>query len=151
MKNKLITIVTVIAAMLLAHVVGWANPPTPQQALEYAKSVIRVKRVLKDNQVHSYVKEIWRFDPAAGTPPAIGSEYEAPMPYNPNTMHPERDGIIFRFGADRPEGLPIGWGVQVMENGMVLPFRMYVESLRSAVAKTKQKQSPAGPDSSMQH
>ena len=115
------------------------QPPTPEEALDYAKSVVWVKRVVEGGKIHSYVKEIWRFDAKAGTPPAVGSEFGIAMPYNSMMKFPERDGIVFNFGSDRPKGLPMGWGIQVAESGMVFPFHMNVDSVRSAVKSTDPK------------
>jgi hypothetical protein len=126
-------------AALVMATIGFGEPPTPNQALEYAKSVVLVKRVVQENQVHQYVIEVWRFDANAGTPPPVGSEDRNPMPYDPRNQHPERDGIVFTFGQDRPKGLPNGWIIPVMENGMVPPFEMDVNDVRTAVMKAKPK------------
>lgn len=61
------------------------------------------------------------------------------MPYDPGMKFAERDGIVFRFGSDRPKELPIGWGVQVNERGMVIPFQLSVNSVRTAVKSTDPK------------
>jgi hypothetical protein len=127
-------------AVLVVSTIGFGRPPTPQEALEYAKSVVLVKRVLKDNKIHSYVKEVWRFDPSAGTPPVVGSEYGRPMPYDSRMQHPERDGIVFKFGADRPSELTIGWTIPVTEDGMVFPFQGHIDGVRMVVKNTNPKE-----------
>lgn len=124
-------------AALMMAAVGFGMPPTPQQALEHAKAVVLVRRVVKDNQIHAYVKEVWRAGPNAGTPPRVGSEYRDPMPYDSRMRFPERDEIVFDFGEDRPKGFPVRWRIQVTEDGIVLPFQMDVDGVRMAVKKTK--------------
>lgn len=110
------------AAALITATLAFGAPPTPQQALTYATKVVWVRRVLQGNQIHSYVREVWRFAPSEGAPPPVGSEYGRPMPYDPRMRNPDRDGIIFAFGANRPKGMVLGWGIQVMEDGTVYPF-----------------------------
>ena len=126
---------SVLLALVLASV-GFGRPPTPDIALQYAKEVVFVKRVLVNEEIRSYVKEVWRFDPKAGPPPAVGSEFGRRLPYDPRMQHPERDGIEFTFGADRPAGLTPRWGIQVLEDGMVLPFNATVGKVRSKVEAT---------------
>lgn len=126
-----------VLVALAAATVGFGHAPTPQQALDYAKSVVLVRRVVKDGQVYSYVKAVWRADPNEGAP-AVGSEYGEPIPAG-RMHHADRDAILFRFGEDPPEGLPNGWGIQVAENGMVYPFQMNVDQVRVAVEETKPK------------
>lgn len=127
-------------AALAAATIAFAAAPTPREALEDAKSVVLVQRVLKeDNKIHSYVKEVWRIDPDAAALPPVGSEYRDPIPYNSRNQYPERDGIVFAFGKDRPTGLPIVWIIPVVETGLVHPFEMDVENVRRAVMKTPPK------------
>jgi hypothetical protein len=140
MYTKWLRVVFCTLTVLVTATIGFCAPPTPQQALEYAKSVVLVQRVVRDNQIRSYVKEVWRLDPNAGAPPPIGSEYGSAIPYDPQMRHPERDGIVFGFGENRPKGLPIGWRAQVMENGMVYPFEMDVNAVRTAVKNTTPKE-----------
>jgi hypothetical protein len=114
-------------------------PPTPQELFDFATSVVLVKRVVQDNQVHSYVKEVWRFDPDAATPPEVGSEYGEPRPYVSDMQYPELDWIVFILGKNRPKGVIGSLQIPVTESGMVGPFRMNVEDLRTALKKTKPK------------
>jgi hypothetical protein len=139
-----VAIGTLVALIFVAgcgtvETIVFGEPTMPQQALKYAKSVVLVKRVVKDNQVYSYVKEVWRLDPNTGTPPQVGSEYGHPMPnYSAHVSRvAERDAIVFKFGADCPKELPAGWTIQVVENGMVTPFEMDVDDVRTAVKETK--------------
>lgn len=130
-----------LAAPVLAAT-GFGKPPTPQQALKHAKSVALVMRGVKDDRVHSYLKEVWRLDPnAAGAPPPIGSEDGDPIPYDSRMQHLNGDWIIFNFGENRPKELPVRWGSQVMEDGMAHPFQMDVPDAQTAVKKTKPKAS----------
>src|SRR3954465_869205 len=91
-----------VLVALVTATIGFGSPPTMEQALDYANSVVLLKRVVKDNKIHAYVKEVWRFDPNAGPPPAVGAEYREPMPNDPRNQFPERDGIAFTFGKGRP-------------------------------------------------
>jgi len=131
-------VVCALAALVIVSI-GFGGPPMPQQAFDYAKSVVLVKRVVEDNQIHSYVKEVWRFDPTAGARPEVGAEYGKPTPYVAQMRYPERDGIVFILGENRPKGVTGWWGIQVMEDGMVYPFRMNVADLRTALMKTQPK------------
>jgi hypothetical protein len=137
-KQRLRVTFSALAALAMATVL-FGKPPTPQQALEYAKSVVLVKRVVQDNQIRAYVKEVWRFDTGAGAPPPVGSEYGDAMPLDPRMQYPERDGIVFWFGDDRPKGMPIMWRIPVMEDGLVHPFDMDVDEVRAAVRRTNPK------------
>jgi hypothetical protein len=137
MPFKKLKIIVCALAALVTTIVMRGAPPTPEEALEYAKTVVLVRRVLKDNLIHSYVKEIWRYAADAGSPPPVGSEYRDAMPYDERAQHPERDGIVFTFAKDRPQGLPLGWIIPVMEDGRVFPFQLDVKSVKIAVEKTK--------------
>jgi len=96
--------------------------PDPDQALRNAKSVVLVKRVVQGDQVHSFLKEVWRSKSGAQTLPPIGTDYGSPFPYDSRMRLPERDAIIFEFGADRPTGLPTTWILLVNDAGRVSPF-----------------------------
>jgi len=168
MNAKPLRIIFCTVAALVSATIGFGDPPTPEQALEYARSVVLVKRVVQGNQIHSYVKEIWRSGTDVGTPPPVGSSYGMPLPYDAPMRFPERDAIVFEFGADRPKGFPNRWGVTVMEQGLVSQFQkvsyertglrgmndmdtiaravseaMSVDEVRQAVKNTKPK--PAKP------
>ncbi len=144
--------------------------PTLEQALEYARTVVLVRRVVHDNQIDSYVKEVWRWGTGAGTLPPAGSSYGMPMPYDPRLRFPERDAIVFEFGANRPKGLPTGWRIPVTREGLVPMFEkvtyeraglrwigdadtvgyavrepMTVDEVRKAVENTKPKLEKANP------
>lgn len=138
--------------------------PDPDQALRYAKSIVLIKRVVQGDQVHSYVKEVWRFESGAEPEPSIGSNYGSPFPYDSRMRLPERDAIVFKFGADRPPGVPTTWILLIDDAGQVSPFEkpsydrvglrgvgdantipvssseaMTVDELRQAVRNTKDK------------
>lgn len=115
-----------VSALVLATL-GSGAPPTPDQALEFATSVVLVKRVVQDNQIHSYVKEVWRFDSSAGPLLPVGSAYGRPRPYDSRMRFPERDAIVFEFRADRPKGLPNRWVLPVTEDGRVSTFLKEVD------------------------
>ena len=44
------------------------------------------------------------------------------MPYDPRMPDATGDKIVFKFGADRPTGFPIGWIIPVTEQGLVPVF-----------------------------
>ena len=115
-----------VSALVLASL-GSGAPTTPDQALEFATSVVLVKRVVQDHQIHSYVKEVWRFDSSAGPLPPVGTAYGRPLPYDARMRFPERDAIVFEFRADRPTGLPTRWVIPVTEEGRVSTFQKEVD------------------------
>lgn len=120
--KKLRTVFCTTAALVLATI-SLSAPPTPEEALEYATSVVLVKRALHDNQIYSYVKEVWRFGSHTETLPPVGLSYGTPMTYDPRMRFVERDAIVFEFGADRPKGLPNSWRIPVTEKGLVPGFQ----------------------------
>lgn len=142
-----------------------ANMPTPEQAVKYAQSVVLVKRVIQDNQIYSYVKEVWRSG-ADATPPPVGSEYGRPTPYESQMRFPERDAIVFEFGTDPSKGLPNTMRIPVTEKRRVPTFPeevpvlnddgtvrrmteepMHVDDVRSRVKKTKPGKPHPSPES----
>lgn len=127
MNMQQLRVIFYVVAALVITTIGFGSPPTPQQALEYAKSVVLVKRVVQDNHIRSYVKEVWRFGSDAEMPPPAGSDYGKAMPYDSRMRFPERDAIVFNFGADRPEGLPTMWAIPVTEEGLVSAFQKDVD------------------------
>lgn len=139
MKLPKMRIVACAAIALVMAAASFGRAPSPEEALDYAKSVVLVKRVVKDKQVHAYVKEVWRFDPAAGEAPAVGAEYGTPMPYDARLQSPERDGIFFAFGPHRPKGVTPWWRIPVTEDGRVPIFHTDVEGVRAEVRSTKPK------------
>lgn len=115
------TMFSAIAALLITTI-GFGSQPTQQQALDYAKSVVLVKRVVQGDHIHAYVKEVWRLSSDVETPPVVGSEYGEAIPYDSRMKNPERDAIVFGFGSDRPKGLTMTWRIQVNEHGEVPSF-----------------------------
>lgn len=95
---------------------------TQEEALKYAKSVVLVKRQVQGEQIRSYVKEVWRFEPGDENPPPIGSEYGRPMPYDARMRFPECDAVVFKFGANSPGASRRTWTLTVNDKGQVLPF-----------------------------
>ena len=79
-----------------------------------------VERTLFDHQIHSYVKEVWR-SASGTTPPAVQSEYGRPAPYDPQRPT-DRDGVVFVFGDDRPDGFPRTWIVAVNDRNQLPVF-----------------------------
>jgi hypothetical protein len=124
-----------VAALVAANL-GLAELPTPEQAVKHAKSVVLVKQVIRDNQIHSYVKEVWRSGPDATTPPPVGSEYGRPHPYRPSMRFPECDAIVFDFGADRVSALPNILRIVVNEERRV-PFFLEAVAVRDDAGTIK--------------
>ncbi len=115
------------------------TPPNPQDAFDYAISAVLLTRVAHGNQIHSYVKEVWRFDSRAGMRPEIGAEYGEPKPHTKKDPHAERDAVAFKFGVEPPTGLPHELAVRVPETGIVPFFKMSVDDLRTAFKATQPK------------
>lgn len=164
MMTKPVTLAFLALAIVGFAPLGLGQSLAREDALHYAKSVVLASQVLdlKDNQIHSYVKEVWRADPDAESVPAIGSEYGRPKRYRAGMKHPELDWIIFEFGADRPVRLPRTWGISVDAKGLVPSFLekvpvstwesdltrwedapMHVDDVRRLVKKTTPKQTAA--------
>lgn len=115
--------------------------PTPEQAVKYAHTVVLVRRVIQDNLVHSYVKEVWR-SRAEAPPPAVGSEYGRPTPCDPQMRFPERDAIVFDFGLDPAKGLAHSMRIPVNEMRRVPTFLEEVPVLNDDGLVTRMKEEP---------
>lgn len=115
-----------------------SRPPTPEQAVQHATSVVLVERAVMDNQIHSYVKEVWRSSPGEAVP-AVGAEYGRPTPCSPAVRFAD-DMIVFEFGPDRPADLPPSWRVNVTDKKSVPVFLEEVPVFNDAGVVTRTRQ-----------
>lgn len=129
--------ITAVAAIIAGCVSGDERPVSiADEAPQYAESVVLVRRVVSNDRVHTYVKEVWRTEPGGEQMPSDGSEYGEPVPYDARVPHPERDAIVFVFGADRPAGLPKRWTTTVTAEGLVPSFTRVVYDQRGMRGNT---------------
>jgi len=126
MNKQLLKSTLSAMATLAIATLGLGAMPTPNQSVKYATSVLLLQRIIQGQELHSYVKEVWR-SPDAAAAPAVGTEYGRVTPYLPEMKNPECEVLVFEFGLDRPAGFPNSWSTTVTKNRRVPLFTEEVQ------------------------